>query len=705
MIEIPEQLKGKAKFILVQKKGKIAAEKNWQNTNNYDWNDLRFNNWLVEGGNYGVLPKEDLCILDIDEPNKLNGNLDMFKDTFTVKTSKGFHFYMLVKDSSGKKIPFYSKDNKEQLGEFYPSDCAGYCIGPNSIHPTGIIYEVVNDTCLKEFTIDELNNKFFSTVLTSDKKETAKKKQLDIRKNDNIDWVSPAEEGSRNDRLTRIAGSLLFNQKIPLQIAILTLQNWNATNCKPPLDSNEVITIANSVYKMELGNNSRFESFTELGNAKKFIKKYKDELLFDTQRKKWIFWNGKKWEYDDTLDIVRKFYSLLEDMKKDAEYIDDDKLLSKYLTHISKSQSKNCIQGSLKNASALVPVKNSELNKNPFLFNMNNGILDLPNMVLHKHDKTFLLTQLTKVDYKPEQTCPMWIDFLNKIFNENDSIIEFIQRALGYSLSGVTSERCVFILYGSGKNGKTVFLETIAKIIFGDYARRTSSETFMKQPNSGMIRNDIARLQGARFVYAGEGNESRKLDEGIVKEITGGDKVSARFLYEEWFEFKPEFKIWFATNHKPVITGSDSAIWRRIKLIPFLVTIKDEEEIAQETLYSNFEQEKEGIFNWIYEGFIKWYNEGFNECKEIDNEVKQYREDMDYLEMFVQECCDTSNPHATISVKQLYEMFVLWWTDEELNLYKPISKKAFSMKMQDRGIERIHDGKDRKFKGIQIKVN
>lgn len=704
MVEIPEQIKDKARFILVQKKGKVAVEKDWQNTNNYEYDNPKLQDWIKNGGNYGVLPKSNLCILDVDEPDKIGDILQIFKNTFTVKTSKGYHFYIEVPNNeNGKKIPFYDKKTKEHLGEFYVNGCNGYCVGATSVHPNGSVYTVLNDTSIKTYSIEELNTTFFSSVLTNKKTDTTPMPKIDTQTK--VDWVNKAKKGERNSRLTQMAGNLLFKQKLPLDVVLLTLQEWNKVNCEPPLEHPEVETIVNSIYKMEINNTNRYEAFTELGNAKKLVTEYKNKILFDTQKNKWLFWNGKKWEYDELLDIERKFFNLLEKMKKDLP-IDDEKLLNKYLAHINKSQSRSSIQGSLKHARALVPVSNDKLNRNPFLFNMQNGILDLKNDTLHQHDQQFMLTQIAPVNYDYTKTCPMWLDFLNKIFKGNQNIIEFIQRALGYSLSGSTTERCIFILYGSGKNGKTVFLETISRIIFGEYARKTNSETFMKQTNSGLIRNDLARLQGARFVYASEGNESRKLDEGVVKEITGGDNISARYLYSEWFEFKPEFKVWFATNHKPTITGSDNAVWRRIKLIPFTVTIKDSEEIPQDILFKCFEDEKEGIFKWIYDGFLKWHNEGFNNCPEIDDEVKSYREEMDYIENFVQDCCLLDGTSVT-PTKWLYEAFIDWWTEEELSSYKPISKKAFSMKLQDRGLERVSFRKDdgifRGFKGITLR--
>ena len=150
MVMIPEQIKDKARFILVQKKGKVAVEKDWQNTNNYEYNNPKLQDWIKNGGNYGVLPKSNLCILDVDEPDKIGEVLQLFKNTFTVKTSKGYHFYIEVPNNKeGKKIPFYDKKTKEHLGEFYVAGCNGYCVGATSVHPNGSVYTILNDNPIK----------------------------------------------------------------------------------------------------------------------------------------------------------------------------------------------------------------------------------------------------------------------------------------------------------------------------------------------------------------------------------------------------------------------------------------------------------------------------------------------------------------------------------------------------------------------------
>jgi putative DNA primase/helicase len=216
-------------------------------------------------------------------------------------------------------------------------------------------------------------------------------------------------------------------------------------------------------------------------------------------------------------------------------------------------------------------VQPSRLDADPWLLNVANGTLDLRTGKLRSHRRSDLITRLAPVRWNPAADCPRWKAFLDEIFDEDVALIEYVQRAAGYSLTGDTSERVLLILHGEGANGKTTFLETLTAAL-ADYAACTPTETLLaKRPDA--IPNDVARLKGARFVTASEAGEGVQLAEARVKELTGRDRVPARFLHREWFEFCPEFKLWLATNHKPVIRGTDKAIWDRIRLVPFTVRI------------------------------------------------------------------------------------------------------------------------------------
>jgi len=231
----------------------------------------------------------------------------------------------------------------------------------------------------------------------------------------------------------------------------------------------------------------------------------------------------------------------------------------------------------LAQSEAGIPVQPEELDADPWLLNCDNGVIDLRTGALLPHRREYLMTCLAPVKYDPEAGSDLWEKFLWRIFNRNLNLYEFMQRALGYALTGDTREQCFFILWGSGANGKSTLLNTVREIM-GTYARHTPTETLLARNKGSEIPTDVARLDGPRFVTASEVDRGQRLAESLVKALTGRDTVAARFLYGEYFDFVPQFKLFLSTNNKPVIRGVDNAIWRRIMFIPFVVQIPEEEQ-------------------------------------------------------------------------------------------------------------------------------
>jgi putative DNA primase/helicase len=213
-----------------------------------------------------------------------------------------------------------------------------------------------------------------------------------------------------------------------------------------------------------------------------------------------------------------------------------------------------------------------------------------------------MITKIAKVQYGRNADCPKWKQFIREIMGYKGELIAFLQTAAGWAVSGDISELSMFILYGTGANGKSTFLNVIMRIL-RDYAITTYAETFMKR-NNDTTTNDIARLRGTRFVTTTETEQRKRLSEHLIKQATGNDQLTARFLYGEHFNFVPTFKIFMASNHKPVIKGTDHGIWRRIKLIPFTTTVTEEK--MDKSLEQKLMEEKSGILNWLIEGLLRW---------------------------------------------------------------------------------------------------
>ncbi len=424
---------------------------------------------------------------------------------------------------------------------------------------------------------------------------------------------------------------------------------------------------------------------TELGNAERIVSEYGNDIRHINDVG-WMIWDGKKWSEDNrrkiekiTAKVLRKLFDGNEDDRKWAK----------------TCEKRSVRMNSIKDMMHLVPAEREEFDKHSYLLNCANGVLDLKKGQLLPHDRDYMLTKMTNVEYDENAQCPNWISFLESIFKDSEGetdyeVIDFMQRAIGYSLTSDISEQVMFFLYGGGRNGKSTFINTIQTLL-GDYSRQTNSDTFIKKNNDNSINNDIARLASARFVSAVESEDGQKLSESLVKQITGGEKILARFLRQEFFEFIPEFKVFFTTNHRPIIHGIDEGIWRRVKMIPFTVTIP--KESIDRKLPEKLSLEMPGILNWAVEGCAKWQKDGLGNPPSIAGATDEYKRNMDILEPFIFEKC-LVNPMARIEAKELYQEYKFWCQNSgEFGL----SNRAFYRMMETKGYKRERGSGNRFF--------
>lgn len=439
---------------------------------------------------------------------------------------------------------------------------------------------------------------------------------------------------------------------------------------------------------------------TELGNAERIVYFHGKNIRYCNELE-WLIWDGKRWEEDSKRKIEAITAKTLRALYGEAEAT-EDKIRKKQLYDWAKKCERRSIRiNSILDVRPMVSVKKKDFDSFKFLFNCDNGVINLKTGELRPHDRNLLLTKMSPIPYEKDADCPNWIKFLESIFlttagDPDHELIEYLQKAIGYSLTGVTKEQIMFFLFGNGRNGKSTFINVIQDIL-GDYARQTNSDTFLKKKNESGINNDVARLDGARFVSAVESEEGQQLSEALVKQITGGEKMSARFLRQEYFEFTPEFKVFFTTNHKPIIKGGDNGIWRRIKLIPFTVTIPEEKIDAD--LPEKLKREMPGILRWVVDGCLKWQKEGLKDPKAIKNATQGYREDMDILGPFLNENC-TIHEEATIEAKILYENYKKWcFQNDEIDL----KNRSFYRQLEVRGFKKENGTKNKVyFKGLTL---
>jgi putative DNA primase/helicase len=345
-------------------------------------------------------------------------------------------------------------------------------------------------------------------------------------------------------------------------------------------------------------------------------------------------WDGKRWKKDASGEVYRLAKETVASIYGEAEAAPDGERRKALANHAMKSEAGARIREMVDLARSDVPVMPEDLDASPDLLNALNGTVDLRTGELREHRRDDLITKIAPVEYRPDAPAPVWAAFLERVL-PGEALRGFVQRAAGYSATGDTSEQCMFINHGTGANGKSTFQEALAAAL-GDYAMRTPTEMLLaKRP--GSVPNDVARLKGARLVTASEMEEGRRLAESLVKDLTGQDTITARFMRAEFFDFRPTHKLWLSTNHKPEIRGTDVAIWRRIRLIPFTETIPPAEQ--DKKLPEKLRDELPGVLAWIVEGCLEWRRKGLRPPNEVRRATVEYRAEMDVLAAFLADCC------------------------------------------------------------------
>ena len=438
----------------------------------------------------------------------------------------------------------------------------------------------------------------------------------------------------------------------------------------------------------ENGKQQKQYDMTDTGNARRLSDRFGHIIHYSYNRKKWYYWDGKVWRLDDSGEIKKLADIICEDIKREAFMEPDEKTqmeLLKWANRTAGSRGKEAMIHECQHLDG-IPVGMEEFDAYPDYLNCHNGIVNLKNGELIPHDSNFMMSKICNCEYdasgkKPEK----WLAFLNDVTGGNKALQNYIQKSIGYSLTGSIEEQCAYFLYGVGNNGKTTFMEVISEML-GGYSSNVQPETFMvKRFSSEGAGADIARLKSSRFIMAEEPTEGVRLNEGLLKQLTGGGRVTCRFLYGDEFEYTPEFKIWIATNHKPVIRGTDVGIWRRIKLIPFEVTIPKEK--VDKNLKYKLRAEFPQILRWAVEGCMAWKKEGLGDPDAVQQATKEYKREMDTLAGFVEECVEINYLiDEKVSGTDLFKAYVQWARDN--NEYEMTSKKfhsEISKKLPEKG--------------------
>lgn len=418
---------------------------------------------------------------------------------------------------------------------------------------------------------------------------------------------------------------------------------------------------------------------TDVGTAEELVRRHGHAFRYVPVWKSWLWYNGARWVRDEYGALQRTLVAMLRALVSEAQRYEDDDLRKAVISHAIKYEAGGRVDAVLKLARGVrgVAVAHDMFDAYPFWLNVANGTVDLRTGDLHEHTPDHLLTKQCPVAWDPAAPCPTWERFLGEVFAGRTDIIDYVQRAVGYSLTGDTSEQCLQLMHGHGSNGKSTFLEVL-QALFGDYGCQADFATFLESKTDGP-RNDVARLAGARMVRSSEVGEGKRFNESLVKALTGSETIAARFLYSEAFEFRPTFKLWFAANHKPVIRGTDHAIWRRVRLLPF--TVQFDGSRQDKGLKDKLLAELPGILAWAVAGCLLWQQHGLIPPPDVTAATEEYQRESDVLGAFLDDCCETG-PGLEVGASDLYRAFKSWARD---NGEYELSQTALGRRLDERG--------------------
>ena len=437
---------------------------------------------------------------------------------------------------------------------------------------------------------------------------------------------------------------------------------------------------------------------TDLGNASRFVDLYRGKVRYCPVFKKWLFWDGTRWILAEADSVTELAKSVPRHMYSEAAKTKNDDYRGNLVTHARRLECESRLNGmvSLAKSDPAISIRPKQLDQDPWLLNVQNGTIDLRSGNIREHSPSDYITKLAPVTYDPNAECPFWLGFIKRVLNGDPKLIAYLQRALGYSLTGLTTEQVLFVLFGLGANGKSTLGETWRGLL-GDYAAVSPTETLLVRKGES-IPNDIARLVGKRFVLAIETEDGRRLASARVKQLTGGDTVTGRFLHQEFFEYRPEFKIFLLANHRPIIRDTTHSIWRRIHVVPFDVQLSEEER--DKDLPEKLQSELPGILNWGIEGCLKWQRDGLQapDCVKAANAT--YRREMDLLQSFLDEIC-TIGMDLRINSSELFGHYTDW---AKTNREMAVSRTEFRQRLIEKGFESKRSGPKGSFEWHGIAV-
>lgn len=417
---------------------------------------------------------------------------------------------------------------------------------------------------------------------------------------------------------------------------------------------------------------------TDSGNAEFFAKLYGADVRYDHRRSRWLRWCRHRWQADVDAEIRRLGKAAVRERFIDAGALEDLEDRARAAKWAIASEARPRLDALLYLAQAERPIADAgdRWDPDPLQLGALNGVIDLRTGELRGGRREDRVTRSVAVEFDASAVCPRWEQFLSEIFAGDADLIDFIWRAVGYSLTAITSEQCLFLLYGTGANGKGVFSRALMNLL-GDYADNMPFSTIEMHQRSA-IPNDLAALDGKRFVVAAETNDGTRLNEARVKALTGCDPITARFLHAEFFTFEPVAKFWLSVNHRPIVRDDSHGFWRRIRLVPFTQTFPLNAALSEELA-----AERAGILAWAVRGCLAWQRDGLNAPPVVVQATHDYERESDPLAEFLDEACDP-DPDALVGASELYRIYGEWAARHGLSERERLRATGFGRKMAER---------------------
>lgn len=665
--------------------------------------------------NYGIATGKasDLLVLDIDGAkgkkslHKLVAEHGKLPRTVKVKTGKGLHYYFRPGTKRVRNSASTLSPGIDIRGD------GGYVVGPGSIHESGATYRFVAGRSVGTFKIAKAPRWLLKLAASAHNHRDAVASSIPKTKIDRaqaymtaalhneLGRLTKAPKHQRNDTLNRCAfklgqlmpyGLLEHSHVVRELSSVATSIGLMPEEIGPTIKSGLEAGVKHPrslPFLRSTGENEQptastvgdlTEKLSSLGetdtdNAQRLAARYADKIIY-TNGRGWLVYKQGRWlpgAQTECIELAKDTARLIAD---EAQYLQSDEAKAGRARFAKASLSKGALDRMVELTKGLVTVEDGHLDADPWLLNTANGTIDLRTGYIERHDPSDLLTQIAPVVADRKDKCPLFKAFLKRITGNDKKLMRYIQKCIGYSLTGDTREQVFFFCHGSsGKNGKSTLVNLIRDML-GDYGRHTPTETLLVKQYDNGIPNDQARLAGVRMVTAIEANYNRQLDEAKLKAMTGGENIAARFMRQDYFEFKPVFKLWLVANDRPRIRGTDTAMWRRVRVIPFDVEIPDAE--IDKDLSAKLQVELPGILAWAVRGCLAWQKDGLVSPPAVERAGGDWAAAADHLKRFVSDTLIEDAGH-TVAASSMYHQYEEWCGR---NGEKPLGIKPFTQALK-----------------------